>query len=426
MRTWQRPGRRFGAEGMDALATALGFRVEIRTPLKLRFDEEDREDRRAHERTRRGCSSFVAASAARGGHRSGRERQDPARDLGREATRGRRSPNAAHVLQPAPRRAPAPRPSTGSSASTSRTSTSCAFGWRRRPGSSCPRRTTSPGSPYFEHQLPEAARGGGRALGPRYDAIVVDEAQDFREWWWPALLSLHTDPDDGTAVRVRRRQPEPLRRRRCRSRPRTSSRRSPREPAQHPADPRVRLGLLSRRAAADRAEGPRGRRRSRSSTTATTTASRACSRSCSRTWSSEEHVPLEDIVVLTPRGSEKSVLRQRGSRRLPAVRDGRAGHGPGDERPRVQGPRATGGDPGRARRQASEDLEAVPVRRRVAGAEPPHRPGGRTGRAVSSGPYRGRSRGPVAPGHRAYAWSAMSPISATSGPTASRGRSTAR
>ena len=27
--------------------------------------------------------------------------------------------------------------------------------------------------------------------------MVVDEAQDFREWWWPALLSLHSDPDEG-------------------------------------------------------------------------------------------------------------------------------------------------------------------------------------------------------------------------------------
>jgi superfamily I DNA/RNA helicase len=34
-------------------------------------------------------------------------------------------------------------------------------------------------------------------LGPRYDAIVVDEAQDFREWWWPSLLALHRRPDDG-------------------------------------------------------------------------------------------------------------------------------------------------------------------------------------------------------------------------------------
>src|SRR5215217_3751615 len=42
MRYWRRPGRTFGADGMDHLARALGFKVEVRTPLKLEFDEEDR------------------------------------------------------------------------------------------------------------------------------------------------------------------------------------------------------------------------------------------------------------------------------------------------------------------------------------------------------------------------------------------------
>ena len=35
-------GRRFSAEGMEAVSKALGFSVEIRTPLRLRFDEEDK------------------------------------------------------------------------------------------------------------------------------------------------------------------------------------------------------------------------------------------------------------------------------------------------------------------------------------------------------------------------------------------------
>jgi superfamily I DNA and RNA helicase len=60
-----------------------------------------------------------------------------------------------------------------------------------------PPEDAEPGSPYFEHRLPEALAEAASRLGPRYDAIVVDEAQDFREWWWPALLSLHTDPDAG-------------------------------------------------------------------------------------------------------------------------------------------------------------------------------------------------------------------------------------
>ncbi len=42
MNAWRRPGRRFGAAGMEALERALGFRVEIRTPLRMKFDQEDR------------------------------------------------------------------------------------------------------------------------------------------------------------------------------------------------------------------------------------------------------------------------------------------------------------------------------------------------------------------------------------------------
>jgi superfamily I DNA/RNA helicase len=57
--------------------------------------------------------------------------------------------------------------------------------------------STEAGSEYFEHQLPEALALAAERLGPRFDAVVVDEAQDFREWWWPALLLLHEDPDEG-------------------------------------------------------------------------------------------------------------------------------------------------------------------------------------------------------------------------------------
>lgn len=58
----------------------------------------------------------------------------------------------------------------------------------------------TPGTPdrdWFEQRLPELLEEAARKLGPRFDAIVVDEAQDFRDWWWPALLALHEDPDSG-------------------------------------------------------------------------------------------------------------------------------------------------------------------------------------------------------------------------------------
>ena len=42
MREWKHSGRAFGQPGMQALADALGYRVEIRTPLRLLFHEEDK------------------------------------------------------------------------------------------------------------------------------------------------------------------------------------------------------------------------------------------------------------------------------------------------------------------------------------------------------------------------------------------------
>ncbi len=53
------------------------------------------------------------------------------------------------------------------------------------------------GSPFFEDDLPDLLERAARALGPRYGAIIVDEAQDFRPHWWPALLALHREPDTG-------------------------------------------------------------------------------------------------------------------------------------------------------------------------------------------------------------------------------------
>src|SRR6266536_3376358 len=50
---------------------------------------------------------------------------------------------------------------------------------------------------HFERVLPDLLEEGARILGPRYDAMVVDEAQDFLPAWWPKLLALHRKPEDG-------------------------------------------------------------------------------------------------------------------------------------------------------------------------------------------------------------------------------------
>jgi predicted ATPase len=50
---------------------------------------------------------------------------------------------------------------------------------------------------FFNQQLPETLMDAADALGVRYDAIIVDEGQDFRDNWWFPLQMLLCNPDDG-------------------------------------------------------------------------------------------------------------------------------------------------------------------------------------------------------------------------------------
>ena len=52
-------------------------------------------------------------------------------------------------------------------------------------------------SRYFDEILPEQMMDAVDRLGTRYDAIIVDEGQDFRENWWVPLQCLLHDPDQG-------------------------------------------------------------------------------------------------------------------------------------------------------------------------------------------------------------------------------------
>ena len=50
---------------------------------------------------------------------------------------------------------------------------------------------------YYQEVLPDALFDAAAKLGPRYDAIIVDEGQDFRDTWGVALSALLHDPDQG-------------------------------------------------------------------------------------------------------------------------------------------------------------------------------------------------------------------------------------
>nr|CAD6615063.1 hypothetical protein RKHAN_02781 [Rhizobium sp. Khangiran2] len=57
-------------------------------------------------------------------------------------------------------------------------------------------RNALPRGEEFHHHMPLALANAVDALGPRYDAIVVDEAQDFGDEYWLPLEMMMTKPDE--------------------------------------------------------------------------------------------------------------------------------------------------------------------------------------------------------------------------------------
>jgi Nuclease-related domain/UvrD-like helicase C-terminal domain/AAA domain len=49
---------------------------------------------------------------------------------------------------------------------------------------------------YFRYELPEAMMSAIESVAHRYDAIIVDEAQDFDPVWWIGIEQLLRDPDE--------------------------------------------------------------------------------------------------------------------------------------------------------------------------------------------------------------------------------------
>ncbi len=196
MRYWRRADRRFGVEGMEALAQALGFRVEVRTPLRLQFDEEDRKIVELTE-----DQAYVLAfvvhrrrAAITGPAGSGKTMLaiQLARRLGDAGSRTLLTCFNKHLGEHLARSV------EGSPKVDAIHFHGLCVKLAREAGLRVPDDPeVGPGSSYFERELPELLDDAARQLGPRYDAIVVDEAQDFRDRWWPALLGLHEDPDHG-------------------------------------------------------------------------------------------------------------------------------------------------------------------------------------------------------------------------------------
>ena len=52
-------------------------------------------------------------------------------------------------------------------------------------------------STFFKHTLPEMLLDAAETLDTRFDAIIVDEGQDFMDEWWVPLEALLTDPERG-------------------------------------------------------------------------------------------------------------------------------------------------------------------------------------------------------------------------------------
>lgn len=191
----RRPGRRFGAEGMDQVAEAFGQRVEIRVPLGTAFTEDDRKiveltDEQAWVRTWIVRQKRAAVVGAAG---SGKTvlAIDIARRMGQGGNRtlltcfNRRI--AGHL-----RRATQGTPNLDVDHFHALAHRLAEEAGLDLPGDI----DTGPGSTYFEDRLPGLLLEASSQVDTRYDVIVVDEGQDFRDHWWPALLSLAADEQD--------------------------------------------------------------------------------------------------------------------------------------------------------------------------------------------------------------------------------------
>lgn len=197
MGAWRHRNRHFGRAGMEALQAALGIRVEVRSPLLFEHDEGDRRIveltenqtyvlsyvRRLHRAAIVGPAgsgkTLLATQLAKRLAESGNETlltciNDRLAEYLRETSGAVRHLNVRsfhELCTTLAEEAEIPVP--------------------------LPPHDPDEAGPYFEATLPGLLAKAAEKLGARFDAMIVDEAEEFLPDWWPILMKLHTHSKDG-------------------------------------------------------------------------------------------------------------------------------------------------------------------------------------------------------------------------------------
>lgn len=198
MEVWHRDPRTFGPEGMDALEGVLGYRVEVLVPLGIRIEEAERktvtftpEQAYVRDLLRRIPRAAVTGTAGSGKTLLALE---TARWL---AAQGHRTLVTCFNKRLGAYLAQATADLEGVWAVHFH---ELAYQVALRAGTIepfDPSHRAPDNDPYFTETLPDALTEAASALPDPFDAIVVDEGQDFRDRYWGALLALHASPDAG-------------------------------------------------------------------------------------------------------------------------------------------------------------------------------------------------------------------------------------
>jgi hypothetical protein len=197
MAAWRHPDRHFGQAGMEALQRALGLRIEVRTPLQFDFDEEDRRiveltDDQAYvlSYVRKLHRAAIVGPAGSGKTLLATQLAKRLAEGGNETLLTCINERLAHYLQE----------TTGTIRNLHihpfhelcvKLAGEAGFSVPPRP------EDAADSARYFEVTLPDLLGRAVEKLGPRFDAMLVDEAQDFLPDWWPKLLALHRHSAEG-------------------------------------------------------------------------------------------------------------------------------------------------------------------------------------------------------------------------------------